>query len=43
MKTSLGTSAFEAAWARGARMDRDDAVAIVVSELDAVEAELGEA
>ena len=40
VKSSMGTSAFESAWARGARMDRDSAVAIVEAELDAVEAEL---
>jgi hypothetical protein len=40
VKTSIGTSAFDAAWALGARLDRDGAVAILVAELDAVEAEL---
>ncbi len=40
VKTSIETTAFEAAWASGARMDRDGAVAIVVAELDVVEAEL---
>ena len=39
-RTSLGTSAFEAAWARGAHVDRDGAVALVTAELDAVEVEL---
>jgi tetratricopeptide (TPR) repeat protein len=38
VKTSIGTTAFEAAWARGARLDRDGVVALVEAELDAVEA-----
>ena len=40
VKTSLGNSAFEVAWARGALIDRDEAVAIVMAELDAVDDEL---
>ena len=37
---ALGTLAFDDAWTRGERMDRDTTVALVVAELDAVEAEL---
>jgi hypothetical protein len=40
VKTSLGNSAFEVAWARGALIDRDEAIAIVMAELDAVDEEL---
>jgi tetratricopeptide (TPR) repeat protein len=40
VKTSIGTTAFDAAWALGARIDRDGAIAIVMAELDIVEADL---
>ena len=40
--SALGPSEFEEAWTRGARMDRDVTVAIVVAEFDAVEAEEAE-
>jgi tetratricopeptide (TPR) repeat protein len=40
VKTSIGATTFEAAWALGARTDRDGAVALVVAELEVVEAEL---
>jgi hypothetical protein len=40
VRDALGALAFDDAWTRGERMDRDATVALVVAELDAVEAEL---